>query len=56
MKGRKGRALVAMTVQEGRNLVIPGRAKGVMPLLSFRSEARNLVLPRMPFLWRLMAA
>jgi len=32
-----------MTVQEGRKLVIPGRAKGVMPPpLSFRSEARNL--------------
>ena len=35
-----------MTVQEGRNLVIPGRAKDMTPPpLSFRSEARNLIIP-----------
>ncbi|KGO34477.1 hypothetical protein JT06_07915 [Desulfobulbus sp. Tol-SR] len=42
----------AMTV-----LVVPGRVKDVMPPpLSFRSEARNLLMPRMLFLGWMIAA
>ena len=47
-KGAIARGQVDVTVQEGRTVVIPDRAKTMIPPpLSFRSGARNLVMPGM---------